>query len=111
MKSLALSVSLLALCFAGCHQAKQSNNPQTSGQQSPTHQASTNQNSSATCVNLNQAGAEELKTLPQIGDALAQKIIAYRSRHGGFRRPQELIIIEGFSEKKYRAIANLVCVK
>jgi competence ComEA-like helix-hairpin-helix protein len=111
MRSLALSLSLLALCFAFCNQAKQSDNPHISGQQPPTNQTSTNQNSPAACVNLNRASAEELKTLPQIGDVMAQKIIEYRSRHGGFRRPQELIIIEGFSEKKYRAIANLVCVK
>jgi competence protein ComEA len=60
---------------------------------------------------LNKASAEELKALQGIGEVLAQKILAYREQRGGFRRPQELIIIEGFSEKKYRAIAEFVCVE
>ena len=57
------------------------------------------------------ATAEELKALPGIGDTLAQRIIEYRTQHGNFRRPQEIIIIEGFSEKRYRAIADLICVE
>jgi len=63
------------------------------------------------CLNLNTATAEELKVLPGIGDILAQRIIEYRIRHGSFRRPQEIIIIEGFSEKRYRAIADLICIE
>jgi competence ComEA-like helix-hairpin-helix protein len=106
MKLLALSFSLLALLFAACNQA--SNN--TSLPQTPTAQNATNRNQSANCLNLNKATAEELNTLPGIGEVMTQKIIAYRERHKGFRRPQDLIIIEGFSEKKYRAIAELICV-
>ena len=63
------------------------------------------------CLNLNTATVEELKALPGIGDTLAQRIIEYRTQHGNFRRPQEVIIIEGFSEKRYRAIADLICVE
>ncbi len=63
------------------------------------------------CVNLNNATAGELKTLPGIGDVMAQRIIDYRERHGRLRRPEEIIIIEGFSERRYKAIAGLVCVE
>jgi competence protein ComEA len=63
------------------------------------------------CVNLNSATAEELIGLPGVGEATSRKIIEYRERNGPFRRPEEIIIIEGFSEKKYRAIADLVCVE
>jgi competence protein ComEA len=63
-----------------------------------------------TCVNLNRASAEELIELPGIGEVMSRRIIDYREHHGPFRRPAEIIIIEGFSEKKYRAIAHLICV-
>ena len=62
------------------------------------------------CVNLNTATAEELMTLPGIGEVISRRIIDYREHHGPFRRPAEIIIIEGFSEEKYRAIADLICV-
>jgi competence protein ComEA len=60
---------------------------------------------------LNIATAEELIRLPGIGEVIAKRIIDYRERHGRFRRPEEIIIIEGFSERKYRAIAGMVCVE
>lgn len=62
------------------------------------------------CVNLNQATAEELMRLPGVGEVMSRRIIDYRERHGPFRRPAEIIIIEGFSEKKYRALEDLICV-
>jgi competence ComEA-like helix-hairpin-helix protein len=62
------------------------------------------------CVNLNTATAEELASLPAIGEVMAKRVISHRERHGPFRRPEEVIIIEGFSEKKYLAIADSICV-
>jgi competence protein ComEA len=104
MKLPALSLSLTVLLFTACRQPSQSSH-------SPAQAIPVNQNPVASCVNLNKASAEELRTLPGIGDVLAQKLVEYRQRHGGFRRPQEIIVIEGFSEKKYRALADLVCVE
>ena len=42
---------------------------------------------------------------------MARRIVEYRKQHGPLRRPQEIIIVEGFSDRKYRAIAELVCVE
>jgi len=63
------------------------------------------------CVNLNIAEPEDLIKLPGIGEVTAKRIIDYRDRHGRIRRPEEIIIIEGFSERKYRAIAGMICVE
>lgn len=62
------------------------------------------------CVNLNTATAEELERLPGIGEVMARKVIEYREQNGPFRHPEEIIIIDGFSERKYRAIADVICV-
>lgn len=63
-----------------------------------------------TCVNVNTAGLEDLMRLPGVGEVTARKIIEYRERNGEFRRKEEIIIIDGFSEKKYRDIADKICV-
>jgi len=63
------------------------------------------------CLNLNLATARELIKLPGIGEVMAKRIIDYREQHGRFRRPEEIIIIEGFSERKYRTIARMVCTE
>ncbi|MFY9556651.1 MAG: helix-hairpin-helix domain-containing protein [Blastocatellia bacterium] len=68
------------------------------------------QQSQRPCLNLNTATVDELVRLQGIGEVMAKKIIDYRERHGRFRRPEEIIIIEGFSERKYKAISDLICV-
>ena len=75
------------------------------------HPAATSATSNPPCVNLNKASAEELMQLPGVGEAMSRRIVEYRERHGPFRRPAEIIIIENFSEKKYRAIADRLCVE
>jgi competence protein ComEA len=46
--------------------------------------------------------------LPGIGPTLAQRIIEHRSKHGPFRRPQDVIIVYRMNARLYRRIAHLI---
>ncbi|MBK6796717.1 MAG: helix-hairpin-helix domain-containing protein [Acidobacteria bacterium] len=61
-------------------------------------------------VNINTATLEELQRLPAIGPVIAGRIVEHRSKHGPFRRPQDVIIVRGLSAKRYRQIAHLIKV-
>ena len=61
-------------------------------------------------VNINQAGPGELESLPGIGPALAQEIINYRSRHGGFPTVDDLIHVSGIGERTVERLRELVIV-
>jgi competence ComEA-like helix-hairpin-helix protein len=62
-------------------------------------------------VNINTASANELETLPGIGKGLAERIIDHRQRFGPFRRTEHLIIVRGISDRRFRALRDLVTVK
>lgn len=61
-------------------------------------------------VNINTADATELESLPGVGPATAAKIIASRESEGPFATPDELMRVSGIGEKKFAAIADLICV-
>lgn len=46
-------------------------------------------------VNINSAPAEELMVLPGIGETRAQEIVRYRTQHGPFETPEQLLEIKG----------------
>ena len=61
-------------------------------------------------VDINTAGAAELERLPEIGPALAQRIMAHRARHGRFGRPEELLQVTGIGPHTMAALAGYVTV-
>ena len=61
-----------------------------------------------TRVNLNIASAGELEALPGIGKVLAERIVAHRQRYGPFRRAEHLMMVQGISDRKFRAMRTLV---
>jgi competence protein ComEA len=61
-------------------------------------------------VNLNTATLEQLDTLDGVGPATAQKILDYRTEHGGFGSVDELDQIPGIGEKRLAALRDRVRV-
>lgn len=59
-------------------------------------------------INLNTASRESLMTLPGIGEAKAEAIMAYREEHGGFKTPEEIQQVEGIKEKVFEKIKDQI---
>ena len=61
-------------------------------------------------VSLNSATAEQLDTLDGVGPVTAQKIIAWREEHGGFRSVDDLGQVPGIGPKRLAALRDHVQV-
>ncbi len=61
-------------------------------------------------VDINNASYEKLRELPGIGGVYAQRIINYRQKKGGFKKPEELINIKGIGKKTYKKMERYVVV-
>ena len=61
-------------------------------------------------VNINQASAEELARLPRVGAKAAQRVVDYRKAKGPFARPEDLMEVKGFGEKKFEQLKPYLAV-
>jgi competence protein ComEA len=61
-------------------------------------------------IDLNTATLEQLDTLDGVGPATAQKILDYRTEHGGFGSVDELGQVSGIGEKRLAALRDHVRV-
>ncbi|WP_190209999.1 ComEA family DNA-binding protein [Kitasatospora indigofera] len=59
-------------------------------------------------VSLNRATTEQLDALPGVGPTLAQRILAYREAHGGFRSLDQLRQVSGIGERTYAELKPLL---
>src|SRR5437868_2297997 len=59
-------------------------------------------------VDLNSATVEQLDALPGVGPVLAQRIIAWRDAHGGFRNIDDLQQVPGIGARKFSDLKALV---
>ena len=59
-------------------------------------------------LNINAASAEELETLPQIGEVRAQAIVAHRDANGPFDTVENLVEVHGIGPGTLNAIRDLV---
>ncbi len=62
-------------------------------------------------ININRASVDELETLPGIGRVLAERIVEYRQRNGGFQSVDELLEVRGIGPKKLEDIRPLATVR
>jgi competence protein ComEA len=70
--------------------------------------ASACQRASGELMDLNQASAAQLESLPGLGVVTAERIIAYREEHGGFKKTEELMNVRGIGERNFLRLRPLV---
>ena len=71
----------------------------------------TEKNSNSSIVNINNATVEELSTLPGIGTAIAERIVAYRTQNGKFENIEDLKNVTGIGDSKFNNIKDFVTTK
>lgn len=62
-------------------------------------------------VNINIATKQELCTIPGVGETRAEAIISYRESGGGFRKPEDIMKVNGIKEGMYNKIKDSICVE
>lgn len=62
-------------------------------------------------LNLNAASEEQLQLLPTVGPAKAERIIAWRSKNGGFKRVADLRRVKGFGYKTFKKLEPFLDIK
>lgn len=61
-------------------------------------------------ININTASIEELKKLPGIGDAVAGKIVSYRTENGNFSCIEDIMKVSGIKNKLFSKIKDQITV-
>jgi len=109
------AITLLVVCFTvGYFVGRESLDPVINVQlQHPDGTASLTAapGNNALMVNINTATVSQLCVLPGIGEVLAERIIEYRTEHGGFDHVGEIMNVPGIGEEKYSAISEYIFVQ
>lgn len=55
-------------------------------------------------INLNTATSQDLEAIPGIGQKTAEKIVAYRKKHGRFKKIEDIMKVPGIKQKRFEKI-------
>ena len=80
----------------------------TAAQQQP--DAAAAKASASAPVNLNTATPAQLEALPGIGAKVAERIVEYRQKTGGFKKVEDLMNVRGVGEKSFLKLKPLITV-
>jgi competence protein ComEA len=61
-------------------------------------------------VNVNSADASQLALLPRVGPSVAQRIVDYRKQNGPFKKPEDLMLVQGIGEKTFQLLKPYVAI-
>lgn len=78
---------------------------------SPARSAAKGESGPAGPIDLNRATVPQLRELPGVGPVTADRIVAYRDEHGGFRTTEELMEVSGIGPRTFERLAPMVMVR
>ncbi len=62
-------------------------------------------------LNLNTATEDQLMLLPTVGPSKAERVVAWRKKNGGFKRPADLRRVKGFGYKTFKKLEPYLDIK
>jgi competence protein ComEA len=62
-------------------------------------------------ININKASVNELMKLKQVGQAYAEKIVAYREKNGPFEKPADIMKVKGIGTKTFELNKDRIVVE
>jgi competence protein ComEA len=61
-------------------------------------------------VNLNTATVAQLEALPGVGQRVAERIVEYRTKNGGFKKLEDLMNVQGIGEKSFLKLKPMLTI-